>query len=119
MRPDGALDIGHVKVVSIVPYIVMKTAALGRGKPKDAYDIYYCVNNYDGGVKELLKEFLPYKDKQLIKTTVSKLKERFLSPNHGGPTDIINFMEITDLEEIETIKQDAYQKINYLVEGLK
>ena len=35
-RPDGALDIGHVRVISIVPYIVMKAAALGRGKPKDA-----------------------------------------------------------------------------------
>ena len=38
-RFDGALDIGHVNVISAVPYLVMKTAALGRGKPKDAYDI--------------------------------------------------------------------------------
>lgn len=29
-----------------------------------------------------------------------------------------NFMEISDNEEIERIKQDAYQKVNYLVEGL-
>ncbi len=39
-RPDGALDSGHVNVVSIVPYLVMKAMALGRGKAKDAYDIY-------------------------------------------------------------------------------
>ncbi len=62
-RPDGALDIGHVRVISIVPYIVMKAAALGRGKPKDAYDIYYCINHYEGSVRMLLQEMLPYKDK--------------------------------------------------------
>ena len=30
MREDGAKDSGHVKVISVVPYLVMKTAALGR-----------------------------------------------------------------------------------------
>ena len=67
IRPDGASDIGHVRVIAIIPYIVMKTAALGRGKPKDAYDIYYCIEHYDGGVQKLLQEMLPYKNKELIK----------------------------------------------------
>lgn len=42
-RPDGAMDTGVVNVVSIVPYLIMKSAALGRGKAKDAYDIYFCI----------------------------------------------------------------------------
>ena len=29
MREDGAKDSGYVKVISVVPYLVMKTAALG------------------------------------------------------------------------------------------
>ncbi len=118
VRPDGALDVGRVKVVSIIPYIVMKAAALGRGKPKDAYDIYYCIDHYDGGVKRLLEEMLPYKGKGLIVDTCKKLAKKFASPNHAGPMDIVNFMELWDSEKIEQIKQDAYQKINYLVEGL-
>ncbi len=118
IRPDGALDTGHVRVISIIPYIVMKTAALGRGKPKDAYDIYYCISHYDGGIKALLNEMLPYKDKGLIKTTCEKLSEKFASPNHSGPVDIVNFMNIVDNEELEQIKQDAYQKIKFLVDGL-
>lgn len=118
IRPDGALDSGHVRVISIVPYIVMKTAALGRGKPKDAYDIYYCINHYEGGVKMLLQEMVPYKDKTLIKDTCEKLSGKFASPNHAGPIDIVNFLGVWD-EEAEQIKQDAYQKIKYLVEGLK
>ncbi len=118
-RPDGALDSGHVRVISIIPYIVMKTSALGRGKPKDAYDIYYCINHYEGGIKMLLNEMLPYKDKGLIKSTCEKLSEKFASPNHSGPVDIVNFMNIVDDEESEQIKQDAYQKIKSLVDGLR
>ncbi len=118
-RPDGALDSGHVRVISIIPYIVMKTSALGRGKPKDAYDIYYCINHYEGGIKMLLNEMLPYKDKGLIKSTCEKLSEKFASPNHSGPVDIVNFMNIVDDEESEQIKQDAYQKIKFLVDGLR
>lgn len=38
-RVDGAIDTAVVNVVAVVPYIIMKTAAMGRGKAKDAYDI--------------------------------------------------------------------------------
>lgn len=117
-RPDGAFDSGHVQVIAVVPYIVMKTAALGRGKPKDAYDIYYCIDHYKGGVKKLLTDMLPYKEKDLIKKTGEKLSEKFASPNHAGPIDIVNFMGIEDDEEAEQIKQDAYQKIKYLTDGI-
>ncbi|MCD7951203.1 MAG: hypothetical protein LUG12_13235 [Erysipelotrichaceae bacterium] len=51
-RPDGAIDIANISVIAIVLYLVMKTAALGRGKPKDAYDIYFVVKYYPGGVKK-------------------------------------------------------------------
>ena len=37
----GSVDVANINVVAVVPYIIMKTAALGRGKAKDAYDIYF------------------------------------------------------------------------------
>lgn len=118
VRPDGAMDIGQVKVISVVPYLVMKTAALGRGKPKDAYDIYYVLDHYENGVRALTDTFLPYKEKGLIQEMAQKLKEKFASPEHAGPTDIAAFLGITDAEEIARIKQDAFQKVNYLVSKL-
>lgn len=114
-RPDGALDVGHVNVISVVPYLVMKAAALGRGKPKDAYDIYYTVKNYPGGVKELAKEFYPYRDRGLVREMITKLSEKFASENHAGPADIVSFLDIWDEEESADIKQDAFQQIDYLV----
>ena len=118
-RSDGAWDKGHVNVISVVPYIVMKASALGRGKPKDAYDIYFTINNYEGGVRALAHEFAPYVDKEIIQTMRQKLDEKFASVKHAGPVDVATFLGITDEEEIERIKQDAFQKIHYLVNKLK
>lgn len=118
-RSDGALDSGHVNVISVVPYLVMKAAALGRGKPKDAYDIYCTIDNYKGGVKTLVNEFEPYADKKLVQDMCQKLNEKFASIQHAGPVDVAAFLGLTDEEEIERIKQDAYQKVHYLVSKLK
>lgn len=114
-RPDGALDSGHVHVISVVPYLVMKSMALGRGKPKDAYDIYCTIDNYPGGVKALAEEFVPYIGKELVQKMKDKLQEKFASINHAGPVDIVSFLGISDEEEIARVKQDAYQKVKYLI----
>ncbi|MBQ6875371.1 MAG: hypothetical protein IJN46_03930 [Lachnospiraceae bacterium] len=97
----------------------MKSAALGRGKPKDAYDIYCTIEYYPGGVRELVKEFAPYAKKELVQNMKEKLQEKFASVSHAGPADIVSFLGITDEEEIDRIKQDAYQKINYLVKKIE
>lgn len=65
-RPDGAMDVATVNVIAVVPYLIMKTAALGRGKAKDAYDIYFVVKHYVGGIAELAKEFASVQDLQII-----------------------------------------------------
>ncbi len=117
-RSDGALDIGHVNVISIVPYLVMKAAALGRGKPKDAYDIYITITNYPGGVKALVKEFLPYKDRELVRRMCEKLSEKFASPEHAGPMDIVSFLDIRDEDDRASTMQDSYQRVRYLVNAL-
>lgn len=117
-RPDGARDVGHVKVISVIPYLVMKTAALGRGKPKDAYDIYYTINHYRGGARALAEAMIPYKEKELIQEMAQKLGEKFASPEHAGPADIVAFQDITDEDEAARVKQDAFQKVNYIVSKL-
>lgn len=117
-RPDGAEDMGHVKVVAVIPFLVMKTAAMGRGKPKDAYDIYFCLTNYEGGVRALAEAFEPYRETELVKEMRGKLAEKFASPDHAGPTDIVKFLDIQDGEETARVKQDAFQRVKYLVDKL-
>ena len=115
-RPDGAMDIAHINVIAVVPYLVMKTAALGRGKAKDAYDIYFLLKHYVGGVKLLSKEFDDCRDLPTIKEMKQKLSEKFATENHTGSVDVSDFLNLDDKEEIEMIRRDAYEQVKLLLE---
>ena len=117
-RPDGAIDSARVNVVAIVPYIIMKTAALGRGKPKDAYDIYFLIRHYKNGAKELAQLFRDCGDVKLIQDMKDKLSKKFGSPNHAGPVDVAAFMDLEDNDEIDFVKRDAYEQVQALIENI-
>lgn len=117
-RVDGAIDSAVINVVAVVPYIIMKTAAMGRGKAKDAYDIYFVIKHYSGGVESLANEFKAVRDKAIIKEMKEKLSDKFASENHAGPKDVSDFMDLADDEEIALIKRDAYEQVQALIEKL-
>lgn len=114
-RPDGAIDVAYVNIVAVVPYLIMKTAAMGRGKAKDAYDIYFLIKHYNGGIKELATQFKNLGERQIILDMKLKLNEKFASMNHSGPKDVAEFMDLLDEEEYEMIKRDAYEQIQALL----
>ena len=79
---------------------------------------HFCLQHYPGGIRELAKEFLIYKDKPIITKTCRKLSEKFASAEHAGPVDIVSFMGIEDEEEAERVRQDAYQRVKYLIDSI-
>ena len=93
----------------------MKTAALGRGKAKDAYDIYFVIKHYIGGVKRLASEFQIIKDKNIVKNMKEKLSGKFATIDHAGPRDVADFMDLLDEEEEQLVKRDAYEQIQALI----
>jgi len=117
-RPDGAIDVAHVNVIAIVPYLVMKTTALGRGKAKDAYDIYFLIKHYHGGARQLAKEFSGCSDKRIVLDMKEKLSEKFASANHAGPVDVSNFLDLVDEEEIEMARRDAFEQVQALLSAI-
>ena len=117
LRPDGAVDVAHVNVIAVVPYIVMKTAAMGRGKAKDAYDIYFLIKHYVGGVHALADLFANVKSLGIIREMKDKLAEKFASVNHAGPADVAEFMEVAG-EEAEFIRRDAFEQIQTLIKEI-
>jgi hypothetical protein len=117
--PDGGRDSAKVRVASIVPFIVMKAMALyDRMKEKDAWDIYFCIKNYPGGVEALVEEFRPHVNHGLVKEGLEKIGEKFSSPEHTGPKFVADFEEITDPEELERVQRDTFERVNYLLEEL-
>lgn len=45
-----------------------------------------------------------------------KLSEKFASPEHAGPVDVANFMNLGNAEETAFIKRDAYELMQALLE---
>jgi hypothetical protein len=117
--PGGGKDRVKCKISGIVPYIVMKGITLAnRLKEKDAWDIYYCLIHHPEGLDNLIKKFKPYINHGLVREGLNNIKEKFESPDHIGPQHVVDFMEISDEEEKERIKRDAFERVNYLLKGL-
>jgi hypothetical protein len=118
--PDGGKDKVSFKVAGIVPFIVMKGMAMyDRMKEKDAYDIYYCVEHYPGGVEGLVSEFRPHLKNKLIIEGLEKIRSKFASIEHIGPKWVADFLEVADKEDRDIIMRRAYEKISELLDILK
>jgi len=114
--PDGGKDTAIIRFASIVPFLVMKAMALaGRLMEKDAWDIYYCIRYYPGGVERLVKEFEPHLENGLVREALRNLAEKFASPDHIGPKQVADFDEITDPEERAFVQRDAFERVNTLL----
>ena len=118
--PDGGKDAVQVRVASIVPFLVMKGMALhDRLKEKDAWDIYYCVKNYPGGLDALVSKFEPYLDNSMVREGLENIAGKFETENHIGPTHVAVFEDLGDTEDGEMLKRDAFERIRYLLSKLK
>lgn len=117
-RPDGAIDTARVNVVALVPYFVMKTAAMGREKAKDAYDIYFLIKHYPGGAEQLALEFSGSSETSIVREMREKLSEKFASVDHAGPVDVANFMDLSDEQGIEMIRRDAFEQVQALLSSI-
>jgi hypothetical protein len=117
--PSGAKDSAVIKVASIVPFLIMKAIVLDdRLKEKDAYDIYYCLKQYSDKLDELVSEFRPHLKNRLIQEGLAKLAKNFKSVEHTGPKFVADFEEITDEEDRIQMERDAFERVNYLLQGL-
>ena len=117
--PGGGKDSVEVQVASIAPFLVMKGMALeDRLKEKDAWDIYYCLKNYPGGLDALAAEFRPLAEHGLVKEGLEKIAEHFASDEHVGFRFVADFEELTDPDERAIRQRDAYERASYLLNKL-
>lgn len=40
-----------------------------------------------------------------------KLADKFASADHAGSKDVVDFLELSDEEDIELIKRDVYEQV--------
>jgi hypothetical protein len=117
--PDGSRDSVTVKVATVVPFLVMKGMAMAdRISEKDAWDIYYCIRHYPGGIERLIKQFDPFRESSLVHEGLGKIRSKFLTIDHVGPKWVVDFEEIRSPEDTETLRRDAFERVKYLLDLL-
>jgi hypothetical protein len=119
--PDG----GHNKVTAIVPtiaaFLCIKAITLSeRKKEKDAYDIYFCIDNYPGGYKALADEFRGKLDNKLIGEGIAILREKFARLDSIGPVWAAQTAEQATVGtgtgfDLEMEQRRAYELVNALL----
>lgn len=108
----GARNTVRLRVASLADFLVMKAHALaGRDKPKDAYDICYCLDQYPGGLATLAAEWKSRaKDKDVAKA-IEILSVKFASIDAYGPHQLVEFHGSSDDDTQAMQARRAYELV--------
>jgi hypothetical protein len=90
-----------------------------RMKEKDAYDIYYCVEHFPGGIEALASEFAAFVNNKLVTEGLGKIRSKFMSVDHVGPKWVADFLEIAEPEDREIVMRRVYEKVTGLLDLLR
>jgi predicted nucleotidyltransferase len=95
METIGADGTVQIRVAGIASFIVMKSIALvERAKPKDAYDIHFCLENYPDGLMLLAEQFAPLLEQEAVRDALRELARQFCDEEAAG------LRLVADVEEV-------------------
>lgn len=120
--PEGGRNRVEVAVASIPALLAMKGFAVtGRHKQKDAYDIYYCVRNYEGGIQALADACRPILEVEKGAEGFRRIADKFDTVDGYGPTSVRLFVEESQTLGERTPdqwQQDAFGQVDALLRAL-
>ncbi|BCX49782.1 protocatechuate3,4-dioxygenase [Haloferula helveola] len=117
---SGATNTVSLQVASVPDFLVMKAFALiGRDKPKDAYDICYCLDHYAGGISELAEAWRSRKDDADVSKAIEYLGVKFESVESYGPMQVVEFHNETDPETRQEQARRAYELVRQFLAAIE
>ena len=120
--PDGGRNRVSIAVADIPALLAMKGYAIAkRQKAKDAYDIYYCVRNYPGGVSRLVTATMACLEVEAAVTGYRNIAGKFRSVDDYGPISVRRFVDRSPLLGERTPdqwQQDAFGQVHAWLVGL-
>ncbi len=90
-----------------------------RLKEKDAYDLFFCIDHYSGGIDALVQEFKPHIKNKLVMEGLGKIRSKFSTLKHVDPNWVADFLETADKEERDILMRRAYEKVTDLLDALQ
>jgi hypothetical protein len=121
--PDGRPNQVKILVATPPALLVMKGYALvGRDKQKDAYDIWFCIRNYEGGVDALAEACKPLLEEEEARIAYTNIAEKFRNESDSGPLTVRRFLENSpdkcgDMTP-DQIQTDAFIRVKKWCEAL-
>ncbi len=74
-------------------YVVLKALAFrSRGQDKDAYDLFYVVRNFGGGIADVAAHLTPLIGRPHAAEAIAVLKQDFTEPDGIGPARVARFL---------------------------
>jgi hypothetical protein len=109
---DGVQNTVHVRVASLADFLVMKCHALaGRDKPKDAYDIAYCLDHVPGGTEAIAVVWRECATQRDVVEATRILREKFAGVDSFGPQRAAEFRSIGGGNEHAIAARRAFELV--------
>jgi hypothetical protein len=113
----GARNTVRWRIASLPDFLVMKAHALaGRDKPKDSYDLCYCLENFPGGLEKLATEWRARREEKHVAKAIAILREKFESVGTFGPQQLVQFHNAVSREEQGMQARRAYELVQRFLE---
>lgn len=108
----GAKNTVRLRIASLADFLVMKAHAIGgRDKPKDTYDLCYCLEHVADGMDELAAGWRARRDEPEVARAIGILQEKFASVDAFGPQQLVEFHRAPDEEEQAMQARRAYELV--------
>ena len=93
---SGAPNTVHLRVASLADFMVMKAHAIGgRDKPKDVYDLCYCLDEFPDAIAVVAKDWRSRFSSPLVSKAIELLQEKFNGVDNYGPQQLSIFYDAT------------------------
>jgi hypothetical protein len=113
---QGAQNRVRLRVASLADFLVMKAHAIGgRDKPKDTYDLCYCLDQFPGGMEKLAADWRGRKKQRDVARAIEILREKFVSVGAFGPQQQVEFYATPDVETQAMQARRAYELVQKLL----
>ena len=94
----------------------MKAHALaGRDKPKDVYDLCYCLDEYPDAIGVVAGNWRSRREDPLVAASIEILREKFKAVDHYGPQQLTIFHDSTDDAERAMHARRAFELVQKLL----
>jgi predicted nucleotidyltransferase len=109
----GVANTVRLRVASVSDLLVMKAHAMaGRDKPKDAYDLCYCLQHFAGGMRRLAADWRQRRREKEVGRAIEILREKFATVESFGSQQFVEFHNSPEAEERARHARLAYELVH-------